>query len=146
MTSWSNIETCRNHSCLFVCCRVSLFSVSSNSNWHQQLSLNELNEKKKSCNSSSQKSTLFTFFFFCCILFLCLFVCPCLPFSDSVSFNIYTKQLHAATAEKDVFFCEWKMRVKNISKFFETFFFPYEEEWWISMWHLLQTISVKHSV
>ena len=113
MTSWTNIETGRNHSCLFVCCRVSLFSVSSNSNWHQQLSLNELNEKKKSCNSSSQKSTLFTFFFFCCILFLCLFVCPCLPsliqfhstFTQSSYMLLLLKKMCSSVSEK----WEWKI-------------------------------------
>ena len=111
MTSWSNIITGCNHSCLFVCCRVSLLSVSSSSNWHQHL--NELNEKRKSCNSSSQKSTLFTFFFFCCILFLCLFVCPCLPsliqfhstFTQSSYMLLLLKKMCSSVSEK----WEWKI-------------------------------------
>ena len=145
MTSWSNIETGRNHSCLFVCCRVSLLSVSSNSNWHQHLRLNELNEKRKVAIQVHRNRHCLHFF---SSAVSCFSVCLCVP--ASLLWFSFIQHLHKAVT---CCYC-WKrcvlLWVKNESekyfKIFWNFLFPYEEEWWISMWHLLQTISVKHSV
>ena len=113
MTSCTNIETGRNHSCLFVCCRVSLFSVSSNSNWHQHLRLNELNEKRKVAIQVHKNQHCLHFF---SSAVSCFSVCLCVPaflsliqfhstFTQSSYMLLLLKKMCSSVSEK----WEWKI-------------------------------------